>query len=270
LEVAVLPARTNLPCRLENWGDRGGPIFRGEDGLGAVREGSYDLRLAYGLVDTGVYAVRFEVHLPSGEFAGSGQVVWTPPLIVTITALPPYDSWDTSTLVEQRRNTMDGWQLIAKMPRREFTLGDAIPIVVLLQNATTNNRPMREPMTQGSMCEFIVKSEDGHTVPIAGSRLLRAQEAARDIGFRTKQNEERYGWFDVSIPAHGQRWYDYRLDQWFAITSPGTYTLEARLLPPPSNYSQGKPMVNMPQLICGPISFKVVASSTSASKQQSP
>jgi hypothetical protein len=33
----------------------------------------------------------------------------------------------------------------------------------------------------------------------------------------------------VSVAAGQRRWYDYRLDQWYAMTSPGTCTLEVWL-----------------------------------------
>ena len=236
-----------------------------------------DLGQYCGLRDVGDYSLQLLFRLPSGAPEQAGLVVPAPPLQIHISDSPPSEAWNGASLVEEAGPTLGGLRLKVKLPRRDFAIGESVPLVVLLENESATGRLVREPVTTGSLWNLFIRTADGGAVPALGPMAMHTPETAPEAspgGSRAGEKHggggfgqggytwspagyagEVYGTFDATIPPGQRRWYDYRLDQKFDLRKPGTYIVDVRLRAQTGHFS---PTTGLPALVCPAITFRIV------------
>jgi hypothetical protein len=248
-QLAVIRAKDGMPvpCILSSVfqlmaGD--GPV---SPAGGPLLTESHDLTLTHGVSEAGRYFVRLTGEVPAIARSAGLSNCTTPPLQIEILDNSPSSAWNVSETHRAAGPVVDGLLIEAVMPARSFEVGDAIPVVVLLHNQSSTNRPVREPLSR-SACRLTLHSESGQTVSL--SAYARRQE--KDSG----------AYLDTFIPPGGERWWDFRLDEWFELREPGTYTLEVESVAPIRIETPQRPFIPMPKLSAGRLTFQVLPAAT--------
>lgn len=200
----------------------------------------FNLHHVFALDRPGSYCLCFAGQLNSSVKAVNKVAFQTPPLVFAITNRPPHESWLADKRVDSPGPVTQAFELSLRMPGADFRLGEPMAAIVSLRNLAPTNQMVRES-SWGSGYELMLKNQDGTQLSLSA-------------GAKRRMTEE-HGWYDFSLSPQGERWREYRLDEWFEIKSPGTYTLQARLVSPPPIEYPGRPLITMPALVSGVATF---------------
>ncbi len=211
----------------------------------------------FGLTERGTYSVGLLMRPPIGLSLDRNKLVRLPDLSVTISDQPGCDGWDEKTMLTQKGPALEDVQVSVKLPAKEFALGAPVQAFILLDNNAATNRTYRETERQ-SRYAVVVKNVDGETVSRKGPAMLWEElNLSRQHPPESLRRRPLMAPFDASIPPHGRRWYDYRLDECFDLRKPGTYTLEIRLVELIDYDAWKTAEIPARPLVCGPVTFTI-------------
>jgi hypothetical protein len=210
---------------------------------GAVETLMEDLTSGFGLREPGTYFVSFSGRLGSIEAEGTEIQFKTPPLRFAVADSPPHTAWPTNVMVSATGPSSQGFLLHLRLPRARFKLGEPIPVEIALQNITATNQMVREAMSGGGYSLQLKRVHGTSHLPLAQVRPRKGEE---------------YGWADRSLPAHGELWYEYHLNDYYNLTAVGDYVLEVRSVTAPPIEYPGRPPIAMPALTGGAVKFTIV------------